>query len=73
MDTIYQDFANAIVMQAVKDYRWALHQLAKNPRHAAALKMRQEIVLFFRSDWFNHLTTVDPEILISKLDREAVV
>lgn len=72
MDTIYQDFANAIVLQAVKDYRLALRQLLKNPRHAAALRRKEEIVQFFRSGWFSCLTALDPAMLINKLNVEAV-
>lgn len=73
MDTIYQDFANAIVMQAIKDYRKALHQLTRNPRHAAALMRKLEIPQFFRSDWYTRLTNVDPETLITRLNGEAKV
>lgn len=72
MDTIYQDFANAIVLQAVKDYRLALRKLLKNPRHAATLRRKEEIAQFFRSGWFACLTALDPATLISKLDREVV-
>ena len=57
----YQELANAIVMQAVKDYR--LHD---NEQELARIE------LFFRSDWFSVLTNVDPEILITKLRKEKV-
>ena len=57
----YQELANAIVLQAVKDYR--LHD---NEQELARIE------LFFRSDWFSVLTNVDPEILITKLRKEKV-
>ena len=57
----YQELANAIVMQAVKDYR--LHD---NEQELSRIER------FFRSDWFNVLTNVDPEILITKLRKEKV-
>ncbi|WP_041223284.1 hypothetical protein [Dehalococcoides mccartyi] len=57
----YQELANAIVLQAVKDYR--LHD---NEQELASIER------FFRSDWFSVLTNVDPEILITKLRKEKV-
>ena len=66
----YEELASAIILQAVKDYRATLRQLNKNPRHAAALRMKQEIVQFYRSGWFAALTTLDPEMLINKLNGE---
>ena len=57
----YQELANAIVLQTVKDYR--LHD---NEQELARIER------FFRSDWFSVLTNVDPEILITKLRKEKV-
>ena len=57
----YEELANAIVLQAVKDYR--LHDDA--PELAS-------IERFFRSGWFGVLTQIDPEILITKLRKEKV-
>ena len=34
--TIYEDLANAIILQAVKDYRMALTSLKANSRNRAA-------------------------------------
>ena len=59
--TPYEELANAIILQAVKDYR--LHD------------EKQEIVSierFFRSEWFGVLTNINPEILIAKLRKEKV-
>ena len=61
MDTPYENLANAIVLQAVKDYR--LHDDEKE---------LVSIERFFRSGWFNTLTSIDPEMLISKLRKEKV-
>ena len=57
----YQELANAIVLQAVKDYR--LHD---DEQELARIER------FFRSDWFSVLTNVNPEILITKLRKEKV-
>ena len=57
----YEELANAIVLQAVKDYRL----------HSNELELFS-IESFFRSDWFGVLTQIDPEALIEKLRREKV-
>jgi hypothetical protein len=61
MDTPYENLANAIVLQAVKDYR--LHD---DEQELASIER------FFRSGWFNTLTSIDPEMLIAKLKKEKV-
>ena len=58
----YEELANAVVLQAVKDYRQAIstnHQ----PVQAGIEK-------FFRSAWFGALTTLDAEFLIDGLKEE---
>ena len=61
MDTPYENLANAIVLQAVKDYR--LHD---DEQELASIER------FFRSGWFGVLTRIDPEMLIFKLRKEKV-
>ena len=53
----YEDLANAIIIQAVSDYR-------KKEEY------RDRVERFFRSGWYKLLTGVDGEYLISKLRRE---
>ena len=53
MDTVttneaYENLANAIVVQAVKDYPYRT----------------RECLNFFRSDWFTALTTIEPSVII---------
>jgi hypothetical protein len=55
----YENLANAIIMQAVKDYR--------NTTSPSEIK---SIERFFRSDLFSALTSVDPEFLIKRLREE---
>ena len=57
----YVELANAIVLQAVKDYR-----LNDDERELASIER------FFRSGWFSTLTSINPEMLISKLRKEKV-
>ncbi len=63
--------ANAIVLQAVKDYRDALKRLKKKPGNQAAMSDAMECERFFRSGWYKALTSVDGEYLIQKLREEA--
>ncbi len=72
MDDRYEDLANAIVLQAVKDYRDSLKRLKKYPNKDTDLFTIQEVEQFFRSDWYSTLTTIDPEILIRKLKEEVL-
>ena len=55
----YEELANAIVLQAVKDYR-----LTDDEAELA------EIERFFRSGWFGVLSKVDSEYLIRNLRKE---
>ena len=55
----YEELANAIVLEAVKDYR--LHDDEQE---------LSSIERFFRSVWFSTLTSINPEMLISKLRKE---
>ena len=61
MNDPYENLAQAIILQAVKDYR--LHD---DEKELASIER------FFRSDWFGVLTSVDPELLIAKLRKEKV-
>ena len=49
--TNYENLANAIILQAVKDYRMALKCLKRNPMNRTALADKDEIERFFRSQW----------------------
>ena len=66
----YRELANAIVMQAVKDWRAAVKILKKRPRYEKALKMKAECERFFRSRWFANLTDVDGNLILRKLKQE---
>lgn len=66
----YENLANAIVMQAVKDYRMARHKLRKRPKNADAKVMLEGCERFFLSDWFENLTNVNGEIVLRKLQQE---
>ena len=71
MADTYENLANAIVLQAVKDYRDALKRLKKKPGNQAAMSDAMECERFFHSGWYKTLTSVDGEYLIQKLREEA--
>ena len=66
----YTELANAIVIQAAKDYRKALKTLKRYPRYEPAKAVEAEVEDFFRSDWYRMLTSVDAEMLMRKIRRE---
>lgn len=55
----YENLANAIILQAAKDYRLTDDE-----------QQLQEIERFFRSGWFGVLSKVGPEFLIKELRKE---
>ncbi|HPY64131.1 MAG TPA: hypothetical protein PKW87_05495 [Bacillota bacterium] len=66
----YEQLANAIILQAVKDYRDALKKMKKRPRYDPAKDMIDEVERFFHTDWYRELTSVDGNFLIEKLRSE---
>jgi hypothetical protein len=70
MNDPYENLANAIVIQAVKDYRAALRTLERNPKYTPALQDKSEVERFFRSEWYKLLTSVDGEMLLRMLREE---
>ena len=67
----YEKLANAIVLQAVTDYRRALRKLRKDPKDEEAVKTIVQVEKFFRSGWYQLLTSIDGEFLLNKLREEA--
>ena len=66
----YERLANAIVLQAVADYRVALKKIKAHPKNREAISKALEIEKFFRSGWYSILTDVDGEYLIRRLQDE---
>ena len=66
----YERLANAIILQAASDYRRNLKKLKKNPQNREVLNDVMQIEKFFRSHWYQVLTTVEGEFLIQKLRKE---
>ena len=68
----WQKLANAIVEQAVKDFRIAQARVKANPQNADHAKAEvSQLEHFFRSQWFEVLTNVDGCLVLSRLRKEA--
>ena len=71
MSDPYESLANAIILQAVKDWRDSVKKLNKRPRFQPAIDMKKECEEFFLSDYFKILSSVDGCWLLNKLKKEA--
>ena len=63
-----EDLSNAIILQAVKDYRIALAGGSVNGRDSKSVIAECE--RFFQSEWFNVLTNVDGMIIMANIRKE---
>ena len=66
----YENLANAIVLQAVRDYRIAKKILLNNSKNTDARRLKNEVVRFFKSEWFKELVSIDGEKLLNDLEEE---
>lgn len=66
----YERLAHAIILSAVSDYRAALKRVKRNPQSKTAIDEALQHERFFRGSWYQQLTSVDGEFLISKLQDE---
>lgn len=70
MERNYEKLVNAIILQAVKDYRRALKGLKRNAENSDAKSDAETIERFFWPQWYSALTSVDGEFLIRRLREE---
>ena len=66
----YKALANAIILQAVKDFKPAYRRLKRHPNDRLAQDTVREITNFFCSDYFCALTDLDGPALLNKIMRE---
>jgi hypothetical protein len=66
----YVKLANAIIIQAAKDYRNTRKKLKKNRKNEEAKLMVEDLERFFRSDYFAALSDLDGQALLTKLEEE---
>ena len=63
----YQELANAVIENAVKDYKQSLKYHFKHPNRKEYCDSVSELELFFRSEWFCALTDLDGEYLLIRI------
>ncbi len=72
----YERLANAIVEQAVKDYRDAVKKLKKpnlkKKDRFLAEKMKRDCERFFLGEYIKTLTAVDGKYILRKLEEEVL-
>lgn len=66
----YKNLANAIILQAVKDFKPAYRRLKKHPNDRLAQDTVREITRFFCSDYFCALSDLDGPALLNRIMRE---
>ena len=66
----YENLANAVVLQAVKDYRDAAGKLSRGKKNTTAEQTKSECEKFFKSGYFNVFTELDGKALLSQLEKE---
>ena len=69
-DENYQKLANAIIVQAVKDFRAAYRRLKRFPNDKAAHSEVRDITKYFCSQYFGALTALDGPSLLQKIIDE---
>lgn len=67
---MYRDLANAVVLQAAKEFRPAYKRLKSHPNDGKAADRVREITEFFCSDRFCLFTNLDGPALLTKIMRE---
>lgn len=65
-----ENLANAVVLQAVQDYKIIYKNFLKNPFDADVRSKVEELRRFFRSGHFAAFTTADGEYLLECIERE---
>lgn len=63
----YYNLANAIVVQAVKDYRKALKRYNQDPLKDKNANEVAELECFFTSEWFEQLSDLNGKSIMEKV------
>ena len=66
----WQALSQAIILQAVEDYRKCRRLVRRKPGQIEAQKMIREVETFFRSRWFMQLSDVDGNMILEGLKKE---
>lgn len=72
-DIGFENLANAIITQAVVDYRREYDILQKRPGDQNAQARLEVLKKFFYSEYYDILTKVDPDYLIEQIEKTPFV
>ncbi len=67
---MYRELANAVILQAVREFRPAYRRLKNHPNDAKAQDRVREITEFFCSERFCLMTDLDGPALLNQIMRE---
>lgn len=68
--TPYERLAQEIILLAVKDYKAILTSLAKKANDRNLIFKKDEVEIFFRSEWFGVLSGLDGEEIMKRIYGE---
>ena len=66
----FEDLAQAIIVQAVSDYRYTTNRLQAKLENGRLQNRKKEIEEFFCSSWFQMLTDLNGERLMHQLQAD---
>ena len=70
IDEAFLNLAEAIVIQAGRDYRKVLGFLEQSPDNEALVNYQKDLEDFFHSEWFRDLCNLDGDSLLHRIQRE---
>ncbi len=65
----YSRLANAIIIQAFKDYKTILKKWRRYPGNAKINQTKTEVEEFFHSEWFSMLTKLDGKTIMVRIQE----
>lgn len=65
----YESLANAIIVQAVKDFKDAFDYYKAHPEKKEYEDDVRDLEWFFRSNWYQLLTSLDGEVLMAYIKK----
>lgn len=69
-DEAYTELANAIIAEAVKDYKWHVKRILSGKGKDTDYNEISKIETFIKSDYFRSLTQVDPQVIMEYLEKQ---
>ncbi len=65
----WEDLANAVVLQALEDYREACRRLRRRPNLKIAAAQKRSLERFFRSRWFHTLSDLEIQPILEQIRK----